>query len=53
MITNICILQGWRNLFDVSLNIILGILIFGPVGTYVLRIKLIFYVILKSYLMKC
>ena len=45
MLTNIGILQGWQNLFDVRLNIVLGILIFGSVGTYVLRIKLIFYVI--------
>ena len=37
-------------MFDISLNLILGILIFGSVGTYVLRIKLTFYVIFKSYL---
>jgi len=53
MLTNIGILQGWRNLFDISLNVILVILIFGSVATYLLRIKLIFYVIFKSYLMKC
>jgi hypothetical protein len=53
MLTNIGVLQGWQNFFDISLNIILDILIFGSAGTYVLRIKLIFYVILKSYLMKC
>jgi len=53
MLTNIGMLQGWWNLFDISLNIILGILIFVSVGTYVLRMKLIFYVIFKSYLMNC
>jgi len=49
MLTNIGVLQGWQNLFDISLNIIFCILTFVSVGTYVLRMKLIFYVFLKSY----